>query len=111
MVALHQSAITEMLLPASIMGILINALICAFFLAGLCLMASLAQAVRGQPRRRPVRRKNPLTPLQIRLAGLLNGDIRTGYRLVVAARKQYPRKSEAWYWEKVIFDLERDRRS
>ncbi len=31
-------------------------------------------------------------------------------RQLKAARKRYPGRSEQWYLEKIIYDLERDRR-
>jgi hypothetical protein len=46
---------------------------------------------------------------QRRLIRLLNGDQRTAQRLLNQARLRYPNHDENWYWEKVIFDLERDR--
>jgi hypothetical protein len=30
-------------------------------------------------------------------------------RLLKQARLKYPGKSEQWYWEKVLYDIERDR--
>jgi hypothetical protein len=47
---------------------------------------------------------------QQELAGLLNGDWETAYRLVKQTRRSHPLKSEAWCWEKTIADLLRDRR-
>ncbi|NJN85799.1 MAG: hypothetical protein HC881_05150 [Leptolyngbyaceae cyanobacterium SL_7_1] len=45
------------------------------------------------------------------LMALLNGDRKTADRLLQQARFQHPGKSENWYWEKVAYDLKRDRRS
>jgi replication-associated recombination protein RarA len=45
------------------------------------------------------------------LLRLLNGDRRTALRLVENMKLRNPDKTEQWCWEKVIFDLQRDRRS
>ncbi|MEM7595690.1 MAG: hypothetical protein AAF383_30020 [Cyanobacteria bacterium P01_A01_bin.83] len=44
------------------------------------------------------------------LLRLLGGDKQTALRLLRNARKNHPGKSYLWYHEKVIYDLERDRR-
>jgi len=41
---------------------------------------------------------------------MLSGDRTAAERLVARERCLNPGQSEAWYWEKVISDLERDRR-
>jgi len=48
-------------------------------------------------------------PLQEKLLSLTNGDRGTATRLVEHTRKNNPRQPETWLWEKVIYDLERDR--
>jgi hypothetical protein len=76
----------------------------------------------GKPARRRRRRKatrpfqEPVRPTgsvrgstQRRLMLLLHDDRRAAERLLTQVRLKYPGKSETWYWEKVIFDLERDR--
>jgi hypothetical protein len=45
------------------------------------------------------------------LMTLLNGDRKTANRLLQDARFRYPGNAEHWYWEKVIYDLKRDRRT
>ena len=45
-----------------------------------------------------------------RLLGLLNGDYQTALRLLRHARRNNPDRTYLWYHEKVIRDLERDRR-
>jgi hypothetical protein len=45
-----------------------------------------------------------------RLLSLVNGDMETAKRLVIQAREKNPVRDEQWCWEKVIYDLERDRR-
>jgi len=43
------------------------------------------------------------------LVVLLNGDKQVVKRLVLAAMSRYPNHTAAWYVEKVISDLTRDR--
>ncbi|MBE9183086.1 hypothetical protein IQ268_31620 [Oculatella sp. LEGE 06141] len=50
------------------------------------------------------------TSLARKLLPLVNGDMETAKRLVIQAREKNPGRSEQWCWEKVIYDLERDRR-
>jgi hypothetical protein len=40
---------------------------------------------------------------------MLQGDRETAERLLQSLRYKYPDKSEGWYWEKAVSDLERDR--
>jgi hypothetical protein len=44
------------------------------------------------------------------LTAMVGGDQRTIERLLKNLRLKHPGESETWYWEKAIFDLERDRR-
>ena len=46
--------------------------------------------------------------LQSKLLNRLDRDV--AERLVSSAKRSNPGKSEQWYWEKVIYDLNRDRR-
>ncbi|WP_335038127.1 hypothetical protein [Nostoc sp.] len=48
--------------------------------------------------------------LQKRLVVLLNGDVTTAERLLKQQRQRHQGQSDKWYLEKVIYDLERDRR-
>jgi hypothetical protein len=48
--------------------------------------------------------------LQKDLLTLLKGDVVTAKRLLAQQRRKQPGKTDNWYLEKVIFDLERDRR-
>jgi hypothetical protein len=48
--------------------------------------------------------------LQMKLIKLLHFDRAAAERLVESARAKYPDRNEKWIWEKVILDLERDRR-
>ena len=48
--------------------------------------------------------------LKNRLIARLDGDIETAERLIVQAKETFPGMSDDWYVERVIEDLERDRR-
>ncbi|MEH2276673.1 MAG: hypothetical protein V7K40_18265 [Nostoc sp.] len=48
--------------------------------------------------------------LQKRLLVLLHGDVTTAKRLLRQQRHSHQGQSDNWYLEKVIYDLERDRR-
>ncbi len=48
--------------------------------------------------------------VEAKLLRLLNGNHATALRLVQQAQLRNPDRSEQWCWEKVISDLERDRR-
>ncbi|MBD2215326.1 ABC transporter permease [Calothrix sp. FACHB-156] len=48
--------------------------------------------------------------LKNNLVARLDGDIDTAERLIEQARQNYPGMSENWYVERVIDDLDRDRR-
>jgi high-affinity Fe2+/Pb2+ permease len=52
----------------------------------------------------------PDNQLKIRLINLLAGDVKGAERLIAQAKQTYPNMPENWYWERVIADLERDRR-
>jgi uncharacterized protein HemY len=45
-----------------------------------------------------------------RLLALLSGDVNAAERLIEQAKENYPGNPEHWYWERVLNDLERDRR-
>ena len=45
-----------------------------------------------------------------RVVSLLNGDAATAQRLFETAQLRNPGESDQWCWEKVLWDLERDRR-
>jgi hypothetical protein len=59
-----------------------------------------SQSYRNDPRNRA---------LQSNLLILLKGDVATAKRLLLQQRRRQPGKSDNWYLEKVIYDLERDR--
>ncbi|MBW4471023.1 MAG: hypothetical protein KME45_11560 [Stenomitos rutilans HA7619-LM2] len=48
--------------------------------------------------------------VQSQLFTLVNGEMETAKRLLEHTRQVNPMQTEQWVWEKVIFDLERDRR-
>lgn len=48
--------------------------------------------------------------LQTDLLTLLKGDVAAAKRLLVQQRRNNPGQSDNWYLEKVIYDIERDRR-
>ncbi len=54
-------------------------------------------------------RNRPKKELQQKLLSLVYGDLSLAQRLLDSAKKNHPGHSEDWYWEKVIYDLERDR--
>jgi hypothetical protein len=43
-----------------------------------------------------------------RTISLMNNDMQRIERLLDNARARTPGKSEQWYWEKILYDLERD---
>lgn len=55
-------------------------------------------------------RSLPSLQLERKLINLLNGNRSAAERLLEQTRYKHPGHSENWYWEKVIYDLERDRR-
>ena len=51
---------------------------------------------------------SPNEALRKRMFTLVKGDRDLAGRLLAQVRSQHPGHSETWYWEKVIYDLERD---
>ena len=49
--------------------------------------------------------------LKRQLFSLVGGNMELADRLLANVRQKYPNESENWYWEKVIYDLERDRQN
>jgi lipoate synthase len=49
--------------------------------------------------------------LRRRTIALLNNNMQTVERLLAQARQNHPDRSEQWYWEKILHDIERDRGS
>lgn len=53
-------------------------------------------------------RRQVSSQVQSRLLKNLDGD--TASRLINHAKKSHPGHPEQWYWDKVVYELERDRR-
>ena len=51
----------------------------------------------------------PSIELQQRLLSLVGGNMAIAQRLIDIAKQEHPNMPEAWYWQKVVFDLESDR--
>jgi tetratricopeptide (TPR) repeat protein len=52
----------------------------------------------------------PSLELQQRLLSLVGGNMAIAQRLIDIAKQEHPKKPEVWYWQKVVFDLESDRK-
>ncbi|MHC5595038.1 MAG: hypothetical protein ACYTXC_03570 [Nostoc sp.] len=88
----------------------------------LSLLVALSKVAKEQTNKEPVPRKpsgkvshsyrtDPKNrALQADLLILLRGDVPAAKRLLTYQRRLNPGKSDNWYLEKVIYDLERDRR-
>jgi hypothetical protein len=93
-------------IPLSIIAFVIVAV-----LIGLLILA----LQRSRRRSRPVEFNLPQTHGSVsaeterHLLRLMNGDRTAALRLVAQAKQRNPGRSEQWCWEKVIYDLERDR--
>ena len=74
-------------------------------LIAIALLYILWQQIQQQKRKPHLDRS-----LDRQLLMLLGGDKKAALRLLRNARKHHPNKSYLWYHEKVIRDLERDRR-
>ncbi len=97
-----------------------DAFLIIFFFLFASLMYALVQEINKQ--RKTYRKKNKqrqqnnrinsqtFSGLEKKLLLMLGGDRNAALRLVSAARQKKPGQTEFWYWEKVIRDLERDRR-
>jgi hypothetical protein len=64
----------------------------------------------ASPKQNSSFQRQQLNPLQPKLLNLLNGDRNGAERLLRHAKQMNPGMSENWYFEKVIYDIERDRR-
>ncbi|MBE8996809.1 hypothetical protein [Nostoc sp. UIC 10630] len=88
------------------MGLIVVLLIVGLSLALIKLWSSQSRSKVSKPYfSDPKNRK-----LQKRLLVLLNGDATTAERLLKQQRQRHQGQSDKWYLEKVIYDLERDRR-
>jgi len=52
----------------------------------------------------------PSLELQQRLLALVGGNMAIAQRLIDIAKQDHPNMPEIWYWQKVVFDLESDRK-
>lgn len=57
------------------------------------------------------RRGRPSRKHQAELLRLMGGDRAGAERLLELERRKNPGQDEDWYWDKVIYDLKRDRRA
>lgn len=62
------------------------------------------------PSRKPGSNRKPSPAIQQKLLRLIGDDRRIVAGLVERLRQRHPDMPEDWYWEKAIYDLERDRR-
>lgn len=77
-----------------------------------CRHFSQPNQLRPQRQKAPPAAKQLVTSkVQNQLLSMVNGDMKTANRLLEHTRKTNPLQSEQWVWEKVIYDLERDRRT
>lgn len=68
------------------------------------------QAVARRSPRQPVPMGNPSRAVQQKLLKLVGTDRKIIAGLVERLKMKHPGMPEDWYWEKAIYDLERDRR-
>lgn len=65
---------------------------------------------QSSPLHEPKQQRQSINPLQNKLLAMMNGDRDGAERLLRHAKQNNTGMSETWYFEKVIADLERDRR-
>lgn len=88
---------------------MLETFIVLFFLLVLCFLIYLFfQEIKKQKKAKAKYRLDE--GLSRRLLSMVSGDKKTALRLLRHARRTHPRQSYNWYQEKVIRDLERDRR-
>ncbi|MFW6358999.1 MAG: hypothetical protein ACOC0N_07295 [Chroococcales cyanobacterium] len=103
-----------MLLFIQLFVLLLVACLCIFLII-------LVREIAKQKQFKPQRRKRSVNDkgvksaavpsrLQKQLLSMVGGDAAIAARLLTSVRHKHPGKDEIWYWEKVIGDLERDRR-
>lgn len=78
----------------------------AISLVGIALLIVLYREIQKQLKNQPEIDRS----LERELLMLLGGDKQAALRLLRNARKNHPDRSYLWYHERVIQDLERDRR-
>ncbi len=52
----------------------------------------------------------PSLKIQQKLLSMVGGDTHAVNRIINNLKQKYPGKTELWYWEKAMEDLEKDRR-
>lgn len=75
-------------------------------ITSICLLYFLFRQIQRQITSKPKLDRS----LDQKLLTMLGGDKKAALRLLRNVRKHHPGKSYLWYYEKVIRDLERDRR-
>ncbi|HEY9761556.1 MAG TPA: hypothetical protein V6D07_03465 [Trichocoleus sp.] len=55
--------------------------------------------------------KSVYGPTRRQLLRMVGGNRATAERLLSRVRQRYPGRPEQWYWEKAIYDIQRDRRA
>ncbi len=86
-----------------------------FVLGAIALMLLYSSVEKTSSKSRPHGMSvNRIKPNQVnprikrRTIALLRNDLGAVERLLKHARQKYPGNSEQWYWEKILYDLERD---
>ena len=82
-------------------------IVAIFLLVAIALTYILWRQIQQQIKSKPQLDRS----LDQQLLILLGGDKKAALRLLRNARKHHPNRSYRWYHEKVIRDLERDRRA
>jgi hypothetical protein len=83
-----------------------NPILIILLITSICLIYILFQQIQQQTTSKPKLDRS----LDRQLLMMLGGDKKAALRLLRNVRKHHPGKSYLWYYEKVIRDLERDRR-
>lgn len=76
----------------------------------LSIQTSGSQSAAPPPQQRPQASRAKIEAYQQELFSLVRGDRRLAQRLLNQCQRDYPGNDPAWYFEKVIHDLVRDRR-
>lgn len=89
-----------------------NSLIVLCLVALVLIVAKWAPQIENlfKPKRRKRRYPDEVYELESRLLNMLQGDTEALKRLLSVSRGVYPGRTAKWHIEKVIWDLERDRR-
>jgi hypothetical protein len=74
-------------------------------IAALCILAAIAFLAYSIWRDRSRQARGGVDPVLLKAA---KGDVQLAKRLLDGARYKHPGKSDRWYTEKVLYDLQRD---